>query len=92
MDLPVKAQAKQSSEYATENHPWAQVVTQGQSLSKYPTVKNISKPAVIPQAKHTNQESKKTNIIPKEHADSICNKEAVVQDSKQVLVIVLVWI
>lgn len=57
MDFPVKAQAKQRSENATENHPWAQVVTQGQSLSKYPTVKNIAKPAVITQAKHTNQES-----------------------------------
>lgn len=41
MDFPVKAETKQSSEKATEKHPWGQIVTEGQTLSKNATVETI---------------------------------------------------
>lgn len=96
MDFPVKTETKQRSKKATEKHPRGQVVSEGQALSKNATVRTIQNQIVIMYLKymqnilHLIYPVFNIDIIPEEHADRVCHKEAVVQHSKQILIIFLV--
>lgn len=94
VDVQVEAKPKETGEQSAHQHSKAQIVAQRQALAKYPAAESKNQAL---GSKHTTggdtmwADTHRHTHKPDKHANGVGYQEAVIQCTKQCLVIVLVW-